>query len=260
MSEAVLRTLYLDLMKKSILGFIVEDKSLASFPSLNFTEANFTTQDFNRKLRENGKDWPSQAQSMIGLKRMDNIQKCVEQVISDRIPGDLIETGVWRGGATIFMQAILKAYGIRDRNVWVADSFEGLPAPNIKKYPADTGLDLSNIQVLAVTIEEVRSNFERYGLLDEQVRFLKGWFRDTLPTAPIEQLAVLRLDGDLYESTMDSISNLYPKLSVGGYVIIDDYEIPACAKAIHDYREQNNITEKILVIDETGVFWRREQN
>ncbi|NEO12986.1 MULTISPECIES: TylF/MycF family methyltransferase [unclassified Moorena] len=260
MSEAVLRTLYLDLMKKSILGFIVEDKSLASFPSLNLTEANLTTQDFNRKLREHGQDWPSQAQSMIGLKRMDNIQKCVEQVISDRVPGDLIETGVWRGGATIFMQAILKAYGIRDRNVWVADSFEGLPAPNIKKYPADTGLDLSNIQVLAVTIEEVRSNFERYGLLDEQVRFLKGWFRDTLPTAPIEQLAVLRLDGDLYESTMDSISNLYPKLSVGGYVIIDDYQIPACAKAIHDYREQNNITEKILVIDETGVFWRREQN
>ncbi len=176
----------------------------------------------------------------------------------DHIPGDLIETGVWWGGATIFMRAILKAYGITDRTVWVADSFEGVPPPDAEKYPADAGWDLAQFDCLAVSLEDVRANFDRYGLLDQQVRFLKGWFRDTLPTAPIEQLAVLRLDGDLYESTMDALSNLYPKLSVGGYAIIDDYMVSACAKAVQDYRRQHGINEKIEVIDTEGIFWRKK--
>ena len=152
----------------------------------------------------------------------------------------------WRGGATIFMRAVLKAYGVTDRYVWVADSFEGLPPPETGKYPHDAGDRLHEARELAVSLEEVKANFERYGLLDDQVRFLKGWFRDTLPAAPIERLAVLRLDGDMYESTMDTLVNLYPKLSEGGYAIVDDYgAIPACRQAVNDYRSANAITEKI---------------
>lgn len=252
------RTLYLDLMKRCILGFIMEDRSLASFPS--FQQAVMMPNDFDRELRESGQDWPSQAHSMIGLRRMENIQNCVEQVIVDHIPGDLIETGVWRGGATIFMRAILKAYGITDRAVWVADSFEGVPPPDAEKYPADAGWDFAQFDCLAVSLEDVRANFDRYDLLDQQVRFLKGWFRDTLPTAPIEQLAVLRLDGDLYESTMDALSNLYPKLSVGGYTIIDDYMVSACAKAVQDYRGRHGINEKIEVIDSEGIFLAKKSS
>jgi O-methyltransferase len=91
---------------------------------------------------------------------------------------------------------------------------------------------LHKARELAVSLEQVKANFDRYGLLDDQVRFLKGWFRDTLPVAPIERLAVLRLDGDMYESPMDTLVNLYPKLSEGGYVIVDDYgAIPACRQA-----------------------------
>ena len=86
--------------------------------------------------------------------------------------------------------------------------------------------------------EEVRERFARYGLLDEQVRFLRGWFRDTLPSAPIERLALLRLDGDLYDSTYDTLAALYPRVSVGGYVIIDDYDaVDECREAVHDYLE-----------------------
>ncbi len=195
---------------------------------------------------------------MIGLKRLDNLQFCVDDVLTNAIPGDLIETGVWQGGATIFMRAILKAHGVTDRRVWVADSFAGLPRPNAMKYPHDSGDRHHTYKELAVSVEQVMANFERYGLLDEQVCFLKGWFRDTLPKAPIEKLAVIRLDGDMYESTMDGLVNLYPKLSPGGYIIIDDYgAIPACRRAVTAYRKSHRISEEIRRVDWTGAYWRR---
>jgi O-methyltransferase len=211
-----------------------------------------------RAQREEGRDWPSLAHTMIGLKRMENLQFCVEDVILKNVPGDFIETGVWRGGACIFMRGLLKAYGIKDRTVWVADSFEGLPPPDAAKYPADAGDMSHQSSALAISRGQVQSHFEKYGLLDEQVRFLKGWFKDTLPGAPIEKLAVARLDGDMYESTMDGLTSLYPKLSVGGYLIVDDYgALPACAQAVEDYRKKHNITDPITVIDWAGVFWQR---
>jgi O-methyltransferase len=204
---------------------------------------------------EGGRGWPAEAETMIGRARLDNVQHCVETVIADGIPGDLIETGVWRGGATIFMRGVLAAHGVTDRIVWCADSFAGLPAPTL---PQDAGLDLHEHDVLAVSLDQVKHNFERYRLLDDQVQFLEGWFKDTLPAAPIDQLAVARLDGDLYESTWDAITVLYPKLSSGGFLIVDDYgDIPACAQAIEDYRTQNGIDAPIEKIDFTGVFWRK---
>jgi hypothetical protein len=213
---------------------------------------------FDPVARSEGKDWPPTAYTMAGLKRLDNVQWCVEDVLARNIPGDFIETGVWRGGITIFMRAILKAHGVTDRTVWVADSFAGLPPPDPVHYPADAGLDLCKCQELAIPLEEVQANFARFDLLDDQVRFLKGWFRDTLPRAPIQRLAVLRLDGDLYESTMDALTGLYSKLSPGGYVIVDDYGcFEACRKAVHDFRAAQGITAPIVPIDWTGVYWQR---
>jgi hypothetical protein len=107
-------------------------------------------------------------------------------VLSEGVEGDLIETGVWRGGASIFMRAVLAAYGIEDRKIFVADSFEGLPAPDAEKYPADQNERFHTYTYLAVSKEDVENNFRKYGLLDNQVVFLKGWFKDTLPQAPIE--------------------------------------------------------------------------
>ena len=211
-----------------------------------------------RARREEGRDWPQMAHTMIGVERMNNLQFCVETVLQENVPGDLIETGVWRGGACIFMRGILKAYGVTDRKVWVADSFEGLPTPDEARYPADAGDRHHTYTPLAVSQEQVRNTFERYGLLDEQVCFLKGWFKDTLPAAAIEQLAVARLDGDMYESTMDGLKNLYPKLTPGGFLIVDDYgAVPGCKRAVEDYRRQHNIAEPVQIIDWTGAFWRR---
>lgn len=214
--------------------------------------------DFSTDQREEGKIWPGYADTMIGLKRLDNLQFCIETVIREGVEGDLIETGVWRGGACIFVRAVLAAYGIRDRKVYVADSFEGLPKPDPEKFPADKGDKYFTQKFLAVSQEEVENNFRKYDLLDEQVVFLKGWFKDTLPNAPIRKLAVLRLDGDMYGSTMDALTNLYPKLSSGGFCIIDDYALHGCRKAVDDFRAENGIVSEMKVVDWSGRYWRKE--
>ena len=243
-------SLYLDLMKRVLMNSIYRDPNIAEGPT-----------EFDEETRATGSDWPRDAHTMIGLKRLENIQTCAEQVIRDGIPGDFIETGVWRGGACIFMRAILKAHNVTDRFVWVADSFEGLPSPNVEKFPEDDAAWLSTVDYLAVPIETVQANFSAYGLLDDQVKFLKGWFRDTLPSAPVERLALLRLDGDMYESTTDALVNLYPKLSPGGYCIIDDYgAFYSCKKAVHDYREAHEIHEPVQEIDWGGVYWQKLAN
>jgi O-methyltransferase len=213
--------------------------------------------EFNAAFREEGRDWPADAETMIGLKRLANVRACTESVIADGVPGDLIETGAWRGGATIYMRAILAAHGVTDRKVWVADSFEGLPEYD-GRYDADAGDQHHTRAELAISVEMVKDNFRRYDLLDDQVEFLVGWFSDTLPGAPIEQISVLRLDGDMYASTMDALEALYDKVSVGGYVIVDDYgAVPGCAQAIHDFRDARGITDEIETIDWAGVFWRK---
>ena len=209
-------------------------------------------------MRLDGRDWPARAATMIGFKRLDNLQFCIGNVLANGVAGDLIETGVWRGGATIFMRAMLAVHGVTDRRVWVADSFEGLPPPDPERYPADSGDPHHTFSQLAVPLEEVQANFEKFGMLDDRVHFLKGWFHETLADPRIEQLAVLRLDGDMYGSTMEALEALYPKLSVGGYVIIDDYgAVPGCRRAVDDYRAAHAIADPIQPIDWAGVFWQR---
>ncbi|MEO6613335.1 MAG: TylF/MycF/NovP-related O-methyltransferase [Chitinophagaceae bacterium] len=274
---AELPLLYLELLKKTIIDFHRPGKVdyrpaitgkkinwgvrplLRFFQSLEKRKLEICeTVSSNAADRLNGKDWPLHAESMIGYKRLSNVQDCVIDVINKKVEGDLIETGVWRGGTVIFMRGILKAYGITDRIVWAADSFEGLPRPDAEKYSADKDDKLYTFDELRVSLDTVKDNFKKYGLLDEQVQFLKGWFKDTLPSAPIRKLAVLRLDGDMYESTMDALQHLYPKLSAGGYIIIDDWgSVEGCRLAVQDFRKTNNITEAIIPIDEDGVYWQK---
>jgi O-methyltransferase len=215
------------------------------------------TPDPARRLA--GLDWPPDAETMIGTKRLNNVHFCVSEVLRQGVPGDLIETGVWRGGCSILMKAILSAHGDTTRTVWLADSFAGLPKPNAEQYPADAGdKHWENSDILAIPLETVQANFERYGLLDDRVKFLKGWFKDTLPTAPISQLAVARLDGDMYESTIQALDALYPKLSSGGFLIVDDYALPGCKAAVDDFRRTHSITEPLEIVDWSGVYWQKK--
>lgn len=194
--------------------------------------------------------------TMIGRLRLENIESCIRVILEDDVSGDLIECGVWRGGGTIFMRGVLAALGVVDRLVWVADSFQGLPAPNPDRMDPDLAAD--RLPQLAVSIDRVKASFERFGLLDDQVRFLEGWFEDTLPDAPIERLSLLRLDGDYYDSTMQPLEVLYDKVSPGGFVVVDDYSlIPACKAAVDDFRAHRGIASAIEKVDDDCVFWRK---
>ena len=207
--------------------------------------------------RAEGRDWPLHAQTMIGLKRLRSLRACTEAVVAEDVPGDLIETGVWRGGAGILMKGVLEAYGDERRGVWLADSFKGLPPPDEERYPDDEGSWVHSVEDLAVSLEEVRENFRRYGLLDDRVRFVEGWFRDTLPGLRDRTWSLVRLDGDMYESTLDGLSNLYDGLSPGGFLIIDDLALSPCRQAVEDFRHDRGIDEPIEAIDWTGGFWRK---
>ena len=108
-----------------------------------------------------------------------------------------------------------------------------------------------------MSVESVRENFRRYGLLDDRVRFVEGWFRDTLPKLRTNTWALVRLDGDMYESTMDGLINLYDGLSVGGFLIVDDLALDPCREAVEDFRRERRIEDPIEEIDWTGGYWRK---
>jgi O-methyltransferase len=236
-----LRAAYLDLMRDSLTGRLNEDPPLPSSK----------VEGYKPDYREQGWDWPSKAPSMIGTLRMENVRRECERVIAENVPGDFVETGVWRGGAAIMMRAVLAAYEITDRRVIAADSFEGFPA----QTGADANFTVGGIADFAVSLDAVKANFARYGLLDEQVIFLKGLFADTLPSAPTQSIAVLRLDGDLYESTRDGLV-LYDKLSPGGTLIADDYFLfEGQRKAIDEFRSARGIADPIIRIDHFGGYW-----
>jgi O-methyltransferase len=273
------RSLYLDLLRRNLTRYGMRERIPAQwslrrrllFKTVNLMLArnhahgfaratpNALQRSFVQRKRDLGLDWPAEAETMIGMQRLTSLQHCVETVLAEDIPGDLIECGVWRGGACILMRAVLAAYGDETRCVWLADSFEGLPRPDPANYKADKGIRTELAAgILGVPEAEVRANFQRYGLLDDQVRFLPGWFKDTLHDAPIDRIAVLRLDGDLYESTIQALDALYPRLSPGGFCIIDDYRVvKACEQAVTDYRAKHGISAEIVDIDGTGVLWRK---
>lgn len=204
--------------------------------------------------RGEGRDWPSRAHTMVGRARLHSLRMLVEDVVEAGVPGDLVETGVWRGGACIMMRAALKSLNVIDRRVWVVDSFQGLPRPD-PKYPVDAGDMHHTIDLLSVSLSAVKSNFEAYGLLDAQVEFLEGFFSEVLP-GPIGTIAVLRLDGDMYGSTMDALVALYDRISPGGYLVVDDYALPGCHAAIDDFRAARGITAEMVAIDWTGFYWK----
>jgi protein O-GlcNAc transferase len=248
------RDLYLDLIERCLSNTIYEDAYT------DWRERGIEKK-FDSVMRQYGRDWPRIAHTMIGHLRLRNLRDLAEQVLAEGIPGDFIETGVWRGGACILLRAVLKALGVTDRRVFAADSFAGLPKPDPARFPADEADSHHEFEELAVSLEEVQANFARYGLLDEQVVFLKGWFKDTLPAAPIESLALLRLDGDMYESTIDALRNLYDKVSPGGFVIVDDYGcVAGCRQAVDDFRRDRGIAEPMVDIDGWGVYWRKPKN
>ena len=230
---------YLDLVERSLVGLLPGSSGAARARH-------------HLGLRAQGRDLSGLGITLIGLPRLRHLRLLVERVIRDEVPGDLMECGVWRGGAVVMMRAVLAAHGVTDRTVWAADSFEGLPPATMAQDQMWQGYG----GALAVDLDTVRANIAGYGLLDDQVRLLPGWFGDTLPGAPVEQLAVLRLDGDYYESTWDTLAALHHKVAPGGFVVVDDWSLESCRAACEDFRAAQGITAPVEIIDWSGAFWQ----
>jgi len=255
----VQRERYLDLLIATLTGYVYNTPSLqvgAYAPAEDLVKVNFS-----KVHREKGLDWPAIGITMIGTDALKSLQGMLETVVRKNITGDFLEAGVWRGGASIFAKAVLRSYGEdKIRKVWVCDSFEGLP----KNRTNNDGPGWSKMEALRVSENAVAQNFRNFDLFDGNVKFVKGYFVNSLPKIrdDITELAVLRMDGDMYESTMDILFNLYEKVTIGGFVIIDDYLIGSCRKAITEFRAMHKITEKILPIwkDSIRMYWVKERH
>jgi O-methyltransferase len=273
---AALRTRYLELLRRALVNLIYPEHEL----QIEWLEAGNVTADAHtrdrvlRDLRyhdsaaftgllaakQNGSVWRGRpwrfSHTMVGMRRLEHLQWCAERVFAERIAGDFLEAGVCQGGASILLRALQVAYGEPHRRTWLADSFAGLPVPS---HEADTNYDFSESRQpwLAFSRAAVEDNFRTYDLLSDEVVFIPGWFRETLPDAPVPALAILRLDADLYQSTRDVLVSLYDRVSPGGFVIVDDYDAFApCRRAVQEFRRERGITAPIRHIDRMAVYWR----
>jgi O-methyltransferase len=274
-----IRRRYLDLLKRTLVNLVYAEDAIRLDTALSadvpadplarqrlLRDARYARPDAYAEVvaskRAGGLDgfWGARlAHTMIGLDGLDNLERCAHRIFADGVPGDFLEAGVCHGGASIFLRALQVAYGEAERVTWLADSFAGVPPPT-HEVDREHQLDLTEERVpwMAAGIEAVRDNFETYDLLSDEVRFLPGLFADTLPRAPVERLAILRIDGDLYESTRDALDALYDRVSDGGYVIVDDYGcLEPCRIAVDEFVAERGLDVEINPVDWTRVCWRK---
>jgi O-methyltransferase len=252
-----LRRAYLDLLKLSLCD-LAGTRTTSVARTFDGDVMSRELAEEQLRFRTAGMDWPLHGLTMVGLARLDDLQACVESISRDGVSGDLIEAGTWRGGASILIRATLDSLGEDERTLWVADSFQGFPQIDRPDDGYDLGADLAGCDYLAVPLEEVEQSFGRFGLEDGVV-FLPGFFEATLPTLADRQWSIVRLDGDTYEATRCSLEALYPGLSSGGYLVVDDYfQIEPCRQAVDDFRRENGIAEPLEQVDWSCARWRRE--
>jgi O-methyltransferase len=248
-----LRAAYLDLLKLALCDLTgTATMSVGAVPGVGVVSSELRGEE--RGLRWAGIDWPLHGVTMVGLPRLADLQACIETVVKESVPGDLIEAGTWRGGASILMRAILDSLGSTDRTVVAADSYQGFP--DLDAAESD-GVDYS-YEFFSVPLAEVKENFARFGY-DQGVEFVQGFFEDTLPQLTDRTWALVRLDGDSYSATQAGLRSLYPFLSPGGYIVIDDYSVvEGCRRAVDEFRREHEITEPIEEVDWMCVRWRRD--
>jgi len=246
---------YCEVLKAHVSGTVFGSKEKSVHPELGTKKVSAS--NFNSERRNKGHDWTYLGSTMTGILRLNNLQELLLRVFSSRVHGDYVETGVWRGGSSIFARGVMRAYGQAERAVYLCDSFRGLPPGDRKLHKRDSGWDRT--PYLEVSTQVVASYFEEASLMDDKVVFVKGFFNDTMPilVPQISSIAVLRLDGDMYESTVDVLYHLYDKVALGGFVIIDDwYGFPA-KDACEDFFLAHGISPEILSIDQYAVYWQK---
>lgn len=169
--------------------------------------------------------------SMTGHPRLYVACKAAEHVVDARIPGAIVECGVWRGGTMMAIAETLRHLGHTERELWLYDTFEGMTEParrdvgigGVAALPKWRAERAAGRRWIFASLDEVRSNMTSTGYPSERTRFVVGDVGSTIPAQMPDQVAMLRLDTDWYESTLHELTYLYPRLSAGGVLIIDDY-------------------------------------
>jgi O-methyltransferase len=272
MEEQKEKSLYVDLLKRILTRYQFEDRNVF-VPIINngwkewlllrvdaiLRKRNHAIvripQPTNWALRAVGRDWPNSAETMVGLARLSQLADAITILTTEDIEGDIVEIGVWRGGASIFMTALLNFAGDRNRKVFIADSFEGFPPPS-DEYTVDAGDIHHKIEFMCVSEKEVIENFDRYEIAMDRVQIVKGWFDETLESLPATKISLLRLDAVMYSSTMQALRTLYARVVPGGFVVLDDYSLIGVHTAVHDFLKQVGQRPVIIDIDGSGAYWR----
>eukprot|EP01062_Namystynia_karyoxenos_P023213 TRINITY_DN18934_c0_g1_i1.p1 TRINITY_DN18934_c0_g1~~TRINITY_DN18934_c0_g1_i1.p1 ORF type:complete len:437 (+),score=120.60 TRINITY_DN18934_c0_g1_i1:118-1311(+) len=214
---------------------------------------------FSPAKRLQGAEFVVHGLTMTGQRRMEALHELLHRAYRDRgLEGDFLEAGVWRGGSSIYAKGFMRAYGLR-RQVYVVDSFAGLPK---KQHRLDVNRWSRHTNYLGVPQDQVADNFERHQLLDDDVHFVKGWFVDSLPKLrpTLRSLAVVRLDGDMYLSTMDILCNVYDKIAVGGFWVVDDWSIREARTAVQHFMQAHNCTDLgPTKIDDTCSYFEKRK-
>ena len=199
--------------------------------------------------RQYGLDWPPFGYTMVGTQRLENFRAAILEVNRNKIPGAIAELGVWRGGAMIMAAAVCKDASMQ-RELYVFDAFESLPGYG------------SSSSFLENSMDEVKQYFELFDVYDEHVHFVKGLFKESLPKFKDFQdpIAVLRVDGNFYDSYQDAMYYLYPNVPVGGIVIFDDVmSHAAVGRFWKDFKADYSMPEELNRIDRHSAWFRKEK-
>ncbi len=217
------------------------------------------TQRLRRERRSGAHDGERDARTYfpytaMGRSRLDHLEQALGEVMRNGVPGDIADCGTGRGGAAIFARGFLAAHDLETRQVWVADTFRSAPESAPTRALADGG-----VEDLLSDLNQVREGFAHFGLLDDRVRFLQGRFDETLPDAPVEHLAILRIGSGVRGAAGAVLENLYDRVSIGGYVIVEDEVEPDCHKAINTFRKRHGIAEPVERVGSVGLAWRKSE-
>ena len=205
-----------------------------------------------------------------GLRRfMESLEMMIADIVENDVRGDVMQTGVYIGVVDALIAAILKAHDKSHRTHWLCDSFTGMPPPSAK-YPQDAKNKYFRNRRFDIGVGVPRRNFEELGLLDdEHQEWVVGYFNETMPSLRnrVESLSLLRLDADLYQPTWEVLVAMYDRISIGGYVVLDDMHLPYFTRAVTDFRMLFNITEPVYTVQNRqksknaggGSWWRKER-
>lgn len=201
--------------------------------------------------------------TMTSIERIFALIEATRYIVRADVPGSIVECGVWRGGSMMAVAHTLKQLGKEDRDLYLFDTYEGMTRPSeididykgevaVKTFMQKKRSEESSSWCYA-SIEEVKRNLYSTGYNHERMRFVKGRVEETIPGSAPERIALLRLDTDWYESTRHELHYLFPRISRGGVLIIDDYGYwQGCRKAVDEYLSQNNVNILLNRIDDTG--------